>query len=116
MICFHQPRDAVRDQGDMQGELTEGHGFGMRLPGELVGGNSFENTLGGGALLLKFAQHEAHRRESGCRNHSGLLLSLRLDSEVSVQKADANLGHQSEAKYENSKATHTSVRATPFGL
>jgi len=40
--------DLLRQRGDVHGEAAEGHGFGVRLPGDEVGGDALEGAAGHG--------------------------------------------------------------------
>ena len=51
-------RDVAGDEGYVQGELAEGHGAGVRLPGELVFRDAVEDTFGDDEFVAKFLLQE----------------------------------------------------------
>src|SRR5688572_9918971 len=55
----------VRHLRDMRGELTEAHGFGVRLPVELGFGDALEEPAGGRHFLIDFRQIVASRIHGG---------------------------------------------------
>jgi hypothetical protein len=56
-----------RDVGDMSGEPGHGAGLGMRFPGKLVVGNTFEGLSSGGHFLIEFGKRKiADRHWSAC--------------------------------------------------
>lgn len=46
--------DVAGNEGDVQGELAEGHGAVMRFPGELVFGDAVEDSFGEDEFVAKF--------------------------------------------------------------